>query len=899
MSNIPGSRLRQPGATSGLPVPSTSSVTMRKRTRAPQPPSGSTSTPAPVPTPKPNRNLYNETTAMFPVPDDFSDTFLLDDNLSLARDTRADQTARRLSLESMPTPKAPLRLIPTPGRERQPELLNTHLSSSSSSSSSSGEAASSIPSTSASTSAARGPGHSSDDVPALHNHSSTISSTSQANLGVPHPPLKRQKKRNSLAGPRSFAATHLNASGSSRVSPRTAIVRKRLPTTSTPALRKVSQPGATQLTSRAQPPRAPLGNATNRGRPAPATGRNFSQPRMPSGSLQATVGAARRLPSHHATASTMTAAAGSTGGFAGATHQSDELLTDRVDSLEHGMKTMADLLNEERQKAAQERSRLANQTQKEDNGRQVAESALAQQMSALLMQMQQMQTIVAQARKQGPRRSLEPEELEVLQIKHAKERRLLEEELAASQETIVKLRNAMTQNSTSHLTMESTNTALKLQLESQQAEIRAAQDTIASLHATIDELKASHTEMEGELRAAESLRRKLHNEVQELRGNIRVFARVRPRTNNDARNGSEAMANMLFPDDGVGGEKTRIEVVAQAESATGTMTMRNHLFTFDRVFQPKASQSEVFEEISHLTQSVLDGYNVAIFAYGQTGSGKTFTLEGASTESYADIGNLGDDAGMIPRAVQMLWQASEALKDKGWTYNFEGSILEIYCDGINDLLGKESFDKAHHEIKHDAKTGRTTVTDTVVVSLKSPEKVFELLEKAKKRRAVAATLMNERSSRSHSVFTLRVRGTNLTTRQSCDAVLNLVDLAGSERLSNSGSASDPVRLREAQSINKSLSSLADVIAALGAAAKAGGGAAAQTGALDRVGGVHIPYRNSTLTWLLKNSLGGNSKTLMMLALSPMAAHLNESLCSLRFATKVNSTHIGTAKKVSA
>ncbi|KAJ1574373.1 hypothetical protein NDA15_000734 [Ustilago hordei] len=371
----------------------------------------------------------------------------------------------------------------------------------------------------------------------------------------------------------------------------------------------------------------------------------------------------------------------------------------------------------------------------------------------------------------------------------------------------------------------------------------------------------------------------MHNEVQELRGNIRVFCRVRPPSNNDASNGTEALATIRFPNER---EATQIELLAAGESATGTVTMRNHLFTFDRVFQPTASQADVFEEIAHLTQSVLDGYNTSIFAYGQTGSGKTHTLEGAadSNTNLASDPSADAGAGLIPRAVQMLWSTAESLKDKGWKYDFEGSMLEIYLDNINDLLGKAEVDKAKHEIKHDK--GRTTVSDTVVIPLDSPAQVFALLEKAKKRRQVAATLMNERSSRSHSVFMLRVRGQNATTMEACDAVLSLVDLAGSERLANSGSDKDPIRLKEAQSINKSLSSLADVISALGQ----------NKGSTN-----HVPYRNSTLTWLLKNSLGGNSKTLMLLALSPMAAHMNESLCSLRFATKVNSTTIGTAKAV--
>jgi kinesin family protein C1 len=151
-----------------------------------------------------------------------------------------------------------------------------------------------------------------------------------------------------------------------------------------------------------------------------------------------------------------------------------------------------------------------------------------------------------------------------------------------------------------------------------------------------------------------------------------------------------------------------------------------------------------------------------------------------------------------------------------------------------------------------------------VATVSTPAEVHKLLQKASENRAVAATNCNERSSRSHSVFTLRISGFNEQTHEKRQGVLNLIDLAGSERLSQSGAKGD--RLKETQAINKSLSCLGDVIYSLSNK------------------DAHVPYRNSKLTYLLQNSLGGNSKTLMFVNISPVS--FQESLCSLRFATKV-------------
>ncbi|WVR09072.1 hypothetical protein IAU60_006133 [Kwoniella sp. DSM 27419] len=494
----------------------------------------------------------------------------------------------------------------------------------------------------------------------------------------------------------------------------------------------------------------------------------------------------------------------------------------------------------------------------------------------------------------------EIDELERTIARKDREKRGLEDELGDSRdelsrerETVRELKQTLAQQSTQHLTLSAQLAASQTQLSLLQAEVERTTLALSSMKAelAVGQEKAREAEaraeelarqaqlnaderiaeIEEELRAAETIRRKLHNQVQELKGNIRVFARVRPALPHES-DSPDALADIAYGDERTAQEtgQSQIVVTSRTESATGQAREQVNQFTFDKIFAPKAGQQEVFEEISMLAQSVLDGYNVCIFAYGQTGSGKSWTMEGGQTDL---------DAGMIPRAIEMIFSASRGLQDRGWKYTMEGQFLEVYNEVINDLLGNGQFDTKKHEIKFD-KDGKTSVTDVVNIPLSNPRQVSTLLERARSRRAVAATLMNERSSRSHSVFTLKVKGENPLTNERCEASLNLVDLAGSERLEKSGAGENKDRLKETININKSLSALADVIGALGQ---------------GREGG-HVPYRNSTLTRLLQTSLSGSSKTLMMCNLSPLAAHLGESLCSLRFATKVNTTCVGQVKK---
>ncbi|KAJ2767624.1 kinesin-like nuclear fusion protein, partial [Coemansia nantahalensis] len=415
------------------------------------------------------------------------------------------------------------------------------------------------------------------------------------------------------------------------------------------------------------------------------------------------------------------------------------------------------------------------------------------------------------------------------------------------------------------------------------AKVEQLEDTLSEREiriAELDEDVAARSltvqELEAKLRKEETMRRSLHNTIQELKGNIRVFCRVRPLLG-DSADGESALPIRLPECE----DNDQIELSQTAENALGKTTSKSFPFKFDRVFGSDSTQDAVFEEVSQLIQSALDGYPVCIFAYGQTGSGKTHTMQGPDAISAKDM----DAAvlGIIPRAVKQIYDNTSKLAERGWEYTLEGQFLEIYNETIQDLLaarGAQGGDKqAKLDIYQDSE-GHTRVKNMTTVTVDSPERVHWLLARAADNRTVAATNCNERSSRSHSVFTLYLRGRNALTGESSSGVLNLIDLAGSERLSSSGSSGD--RLKETQAINKSLACLGDVIAALAKGSR------------------HIPYRNSKLTHLLQESLGaGNSKTLMFVCVSPSPASAQESLCSLQFATKVNSCQIGTAKRQAA
>jgi len=340
---------------------------------------------------------------------------------------------------------------------------------------------------------------------------------------------------------------------------------------------------------------------------------------------------------------------------------------------------------------------------------------------------------------------------------------------------------------------------------------------------------------------------------------VRVFCRLRPVLPHEE---CESL-NVHLKDD-----CQRLTVYGAPElSVTGmSEKTRSWDFEFDHIFRQGTSQDTVFEEISLLVQSALDGYRVAILAYGQTGSGKTHTLIGGSES---------EEAGMIPRTVDSIFKEVEQLKQNGWEFEVHAALAEVYNDTVLDLLASP---KAGEADEHQAGFRRVHVRDAAAV--------HALLRRANRERHVAATAANERSSRSHMVFQLSLGGHCVIPGQEREVSgqLSFVDLAGSERLQNTGAVAE--RLKEAQHINRSLSALGDVIEAVCRKSSRGTAAAA----------VHVPFRNSRLTMLLRDSLGGDSKTLMFVNVSPSQEHLGETLSSLRFASKVHACSVGVARR---
>ncbi|KAL7908621.1 kinesin domain-containing protein [Trichoderma velutinum] len=333
--------------------------------------------------------------------------------------------------------------------------------------------------------------------------------------------------------------------------------------------------------------------------------------------------------------------------------------------------------------------------------------------------------------------------------------------------------------------------------------------------------------------------------------NINVVVRCRGRSQREVKENSAVVVNS----DGVKGKVIELSMGANALS--------NKTYSFDRVFSPAADQSMVFDDtVKPILEEMLAGYNCTIFAYGQTGTGKTYTMSGDMSDT---LGMLSDEAGIIPRVLQQLFNKLEI---EGSDNCVKCSFIELYNEELRDLLSAD--ENAKLKIFDDASRrghATTLVQGMEEKHIKNAAEGIKVLQEGSLKRQVAATKCNDLSSRGHTVFTITAYVKKPNDQGVEELVsagkLNLVDLAGSENIQRSGAENK--RATEAGLINKSLLTLGRVINAL----------------VDR--SPHIPYRESKLTRLLQDSLGGRTKTCVIATISPSKSNLEETISTLEYA----------------
>ncbi|RXM32331.1 Kinesin-like protein KIF27 [Acipenser ruthenus] len=304
---------------------------------------------------------------------------------------------------------------------------------------------------------------------------------------------------------------------------------------------------------------------------------------------------------------------------------------------------------------------------------------------------------------------------------------------------------------------------------------------------------------------------------------------------------------------------------------------KDRAFTFDFVFGQKSLQNELYVTcIKPLVLSLIEGYNVTVFAYGQTGSGKTYTIGGGHVVSSSD-----EEKGIIPRAIQEIFHSISENNNRDFTVKV--SYIEVYKEELRDLLELETSFKDMH-IREDEK-GNTVIVGAKESLVKTADEVISLLESGNAARHTGTTQMNEHSSRSHTVFTITVGQEGSKSEadqlhegqaesgprdsfQLISSKFHFVDLAGSERAAKTGNTGE--RFKESIQINSGLLALGNVISALGDPKRKS---------------LHVPYRDAKITRILKDSLGGNAKTVMITCISPSSFNFDESLNSLKYANR--------------
>ncbi|XP_026872109.2 kinesin-like protein KIF1B isoform X10 [Electrophorus electricus] len=339
---------------------------------------------------------------------------------------------------------------------------------------------------------------------------------------------------------------------------------------------------------------------------------------------------------------------------------------------------------------------------------------------------------------------------------------------------------------------------------------------------------------------------------------VKVAVRVRPFNSRETSKESKCIIQMQ-------GNSTTILNPKNPKEAPKSFSFDYSYWSHTTLDDPSfASQSRVYNDIGkEMLQHAFEGYNVCIFAYGQTGAGKSYTMMGKQEEG---------QEGIIPQLCEELFEKINDSTDEDLSYSVEVAYMEIYCERVRDLLNPKN--KGNLRVREHPLLG-PYVEDLSKLAVTSYTDIADLMDAGNKARTVAATNMNETSSRSHAVFTIvftqkkHDSETDLSTEKV--SKISLVDLAGSERADSTGAKG--TRLKEGANINKSLTTLGKVISALAEVSK------------KKKKTDFIPYRDSVLTWLLRENLGGNSRTAMVAALSPADINYDETLSTLRYADR--------------
>ena len=340
---------------------------------------------------------------------------------------------------------------------------------------------------------------------------------------------------------------------------------------------------------------------------------------------------------------------------------------------------------------------------------------------------------------------------------------------------------------------------------------------------------------------------------------VKVAVRVRPFNKRELDVNSECVIDMTP-------QQTVLKAPRKEKKSPKSFTFDHCFWSMDKNDPKFSSQDYVYECLGvDVLDNAFNGYNACIFAYGQTGSGKSYTMMGAPTSK-----------GLIPKICDSLFTKITERTTANDSYKVEVSYMEIYNEKVRDLLCPKS-DKHNLKVREHAALG-PYVDGLAKLLVNNYQDIENLMSEGNKSRTVAATSMNAESSRSHAVFTVVMTQTQFDemTNSTGEKVskLSLVDLAGSERVSKTNASGD--RLKEGGNINKSLTTLGLVISAL---------ADASSGKASSKKKNFIPYRDSVLTWLLKDNLGGNSKTVMVATVSPSGDNYEESLSTLRYADR--------------